>query len=137
MDDTWDSRGLDRSPGAGKTRLVRSLAKALGGDPLEVSSPTFVLIREYQARLPLYHFDAYRLSSSEEFEAIGASEYWEAGGVCLVEWADRVEDQLPEDRWTIRIEHLGPCERQFTIEPPAQHLSSLPRLESTIRDANA
>src|SRR5947209_16943385 len=77
--------------GAGKTHLVRAVAEGLGiRDSRVVSSPTFVLIQEYQARLPVYHFDAYRLPSSAEFAELGVNEYFEGDGVCLVEWADRV-----------------------------------------------
>src|SRR5947209_17822781 len=77
--------------GAGKTHLVRAVAEGLGiRDTRLVSSPTFVLIQEYPARLPIYHFDAYRLPSSAEFAELGVNEYFEGDGVCLVEWADRV-----------------------------------------------
>ena len=78
--------------GAGKTHLVRAIAEGLGiANPAAVTSPTFTLIHEYSARLPIYHFDAYRLNSADEFLDLGATEYYEAGGVCLIEWADRVE----------------------------------------------
>src|SRR5947208_10713503 len=78
--------------GAGKTHLVRAVAEGLGiADSRAVSSPTFVLIQEYDARLPIYHFDAYRLRGAAEFFDLGAHEYFEGKGVCLVEWADRVE----------------------------------------------
>src|SRR6266478_4915648 len=75
--------------GAGKTHLVRAVAEGLGiADSRVVSSPTFVLIQEYDARLPIYHFDAYRLRSAAEFAELGVNEYFEGDGVCLVEWAD-------------------------------------------------
>src|SRR5437867_9640444 len=74
--------------GAGKTQLVRAVAEGLGiADSRAVSSPTFVLIQEYAARLPIYHFDAYRLHGPREFFDLGAHEYFEGKGVCLVEWA--------------------------------------------------
>src|SRR5215472_8776139 len=77
--------------GAGKTHLVRALAEGLGiADSRVVSSPTFVLIQEYDARLPIYHFDAYRLKNPAEFANLGIEEYFAAEGVCLIEWADRV-----------------------------------------------
>src|SRR5438309_1318769 len=76
--------------GAGKTHLVRAVAEGLGiPDSRAVSSPTFVLIQEYDARLPIYHFDAYRLRGAGELFDLGAGEYFEGRGVCLVEWADR------------------------------------------------
>src|SRR6516164_7772954 len=75
--------------GSGKTQLTRAIAEGLGiADSRVVTSPTFVLVQEYQARLPIYHFDAYRLKSEAEFADLGAHEYFESNGVCLVEWAD-------------------------------------------------
>src|SRR5919206_909490 len=81
--------------GAGKTHLVRAVAEGLGADGRLVSSPTFVLIQEYRGRLPVYHFDAYRLRGEEEFLDLGALDYFEGDGVCLIEWADRVAGCLP------------------------------------------
>src|SRR5207302_6301782 len=75
--------------GAGKTHLVRAVAQGLGvADSRVVTSPTFVLIQEYAARLPIYHFDAYRLRGDAEFAELGVNEYFAADGVCLIEWAD-------------------------------------------------
>ena len=91
-----DVIGLVGTLGAGKTRLVRAVAEALGVDPGAIASPTFVLIHEYEARMPIYHFDAYRLGGPDDFDALGASDYWAEGeGVCLIEWADLVADRLP------------------------------------------
>jgi len=108
--------GLVGPLGAGKTRLTRAIAEALGVDPLTVSSPTFVLIHEYEGRVPVYHFDAYRLVGSEPFEALGVDDYWDAGGVCLVEWADRVAEVLPRTAWWIRIEPAGGTARRVSIQ---------------------
>src|SRR6266436_902014 len=77
--------GLIGQLGAGKTHLVRAIAEGLSiADSRVVSSPTFVLIQEYVARLPIYHFDAYRLKTEEEFCDLGVHEYFTAKGVCLV-----------------------------------------------------
>ncbi len=116
---------LDGPLGAGKTRLTRAIAEALGVDPREVASPTFVLIHEYEGTLPLFHFDAYRLPDAEAFDALGAADYFGAGGVCLIEWADRVADRLPPDAWSIRIAPLDPSRRVVTLTLPAITAESL------------
>lgn len=111
--------------GAGKTRFVRALARALGVEEGAVASPTFVLIHEYAGRLPIFHFDTYRLTSADAFEDLGAAEYFEAGGVCLIEWADRVADRLPPVHWRITIEVLGPTSRRFVLQAPIEHRDAL------------
>jgi tRNA threonylcarbamoyladenosine biosynthesis protein TsaE len=102
--------------GAGKTHLVRAVVEGLGADGRVVSSPTFVLIQEYNARLPVYHFDAYRLRSEAEFFDLGAQEYFEGDGVCLVEWADRVPGCLPREHLTVRLEITGETSRRAVVE---------------------
>src|SRR5207245_1125034 len=100
--------------GAGKTHLVRAISEGLGiSDSRVVSSPTFVLIQEYDARLPIYHFDAYRLRTEAEFFDLGAHEYFEGNGVCLVEWADRVEACLPDEYLRITMLPIGDTKRRM------------------------
>ena len=111
--------GLTGPLGAGKTRLVRAIAESLGVDPGAIASPTFVLIHEYEGRIPVYHFDVFRLESPQQFEDLGGADYWSAGGVCLIEWADRVRALLPVDTWQIRIEPLEPGRRRVEIDFPA------------------
>jgi tRNA threonylcarbamoyladenosine biosynthesis protein TsaE len=122
--------GLGGPLGAGKTRLVRALAEALGVDPGAIASPTFVLIHEYEGRIPVVHCDVYRLRSADEFEALGVDEYWNSGGVCLVEWADRVADRLPAGAWFCRIEPLGVESRRFVLALPRDDLRA--RLEELL-----
>lgn len=101
--------------GAGKTRLVQALASAAGVDRRDVVSPTFVLVHEYHGRLPIYHFDAYRLRDDDEFLQLGAEEYFAGRGWVLVEWADRVERCLPVEYLEIVI-HIGSGEtRRFEV----------------------
>ena len=101
--------------GAGKTRLVQSVAEGMGVPRSECVSPTFMLINEYHGQLPIYHFDAYRVKDEDEFLELGADEYFEGSGVTLVEWGERVERCLPPERLEIRIEPSGESERQFTF----------------------
>ncbi|MBI3508751.1 MAG: tRNA (adenosine(37)-N6)-threonylcarbamoyltransferase complex ATPase subunit type 1 TsaE [Chlamydiia bacterium] len=79
--------------GAGKTTFVKGLALGLGIEE-PIVSPTFVYLNLYAGRLPLYHFDLYRLKSKEDFEALGFSEYFFKGGICAIEWPERIE--IPE-----------------------------------------
>ncbi|HYV39800.1 MAG TPA: tRNA (adenosine(37)-N6)-threonylcarbamoyltransferase complex ATPase subunit type 1 TsaE [Gemmataceae bacterium] len=103
--------------GAGKTHMVRAIAEGLGiADSSVVSSPTFVLIQEYDARLPIYHFDAYRLNGPAELFDLGVHEYFEGKGVCLVEWADRVEACLSADHLRVTLEITGETSRRLQIE---------------------
>src|SRR6266540_6127853 len=95
--------------GAGKTHLTRALAEGLGvRNPAAVNSPTFVLIQEYPGPVPVYHFDAYRLSGPREFAELGVEEYFAGDGVCVVEWADRVADVMPAERLTVSLHVTGP-----------------------------
>ena len=120
--------GLIGQLGAGKTRLVRAIAEGLGiADSRAVSSPTFVLIQEYRARLPIYHFDAYRLHSEAEFFDLGAHEYFQGQGVCLVEWADRVMGCMPAERLAVHIQVTGPSSRRFVMEAFGERYHELVR----------
>lgn len=87
--------------GMGKTAFIRGMAAGLDVTD-HVSSPTFALVHEYRGRLPLYHFDMYRVTSWEDLYSTGFFDYLEAGGVCAVEWSENIEQALPEQ--TIRIE---------------------------------
>lgn len=102
--------------GAGKTRFVRAFAAAAGADPAQVASPTFMLIHEYEARWPIYHFDTYRLGDAGEFLDLGWDEISSGDGVCCVEWADRVSDVLPDDHLRIEITATGDTERQLQFQ---------------------
>lgn len=88
--------------GMGKTAFTRGLARGLGcGD--RVTSPTFTIVNEYEGRIPLFHFDMYRLPDADALFDIGWEDYLGRGGVCAVEWSERVEDALPEDTVWVRI----------------------------------
>lgn len=101
--------------GAGKTAFTRGLARGLGCDE-PVTSPTYTIVNEYlSGRLPLFHFDMYRLTSADDLWDIGWEDYLERGGICAVEWSENVADAM-EDAIRIRIEKLGDEERRITIE---------------------
>ena len=107
---------LEGDLGAGKTVLVGGLAAGLG-QSAEVQSPTFTIQRIYQdpeARLPLYHFDCYRLANGEDFRNAGLEDYLTAGGVSVLEWAEIVQDVLPEDAWWMRLERRTGDEPAWT-----------------------
>ena len=101
--------------GAGKTAFTRGLARGLGSTEL-VTSPTYTIVNEYLGgRLPLFHFDMYRLASSDDLWDIGWEDYLERNGICAVEWSENVADAL-EDPIFITIEKLGEESRRITIE---------------------
>ncbi len=101
--------------GAGKTAFTRGLARGLG-IPMQVTSPTYTLVNEYSGgRVELFHFDMYRLGSSEELFDIGWEDYLLRGGVCAVEWSENVADAMEDAIW-VRIRRLEDDCRQIDIE---------------------
>ena len=107
--------------GAGKTALVRGIAQGLGASPATVTSPTFVVIHEYdQGRLPLAHVDLYRIRTPHELESTGLIEYFSGQTVTAIEWADKGLAALPQDRIEITLDHRTPQSRtvQFRATGP-------------------
>lgn len=101
--------------GAGKTAFTRGLAKGLGASE-PVTSPTYTIVNEYlSGRIPLFHFDMYRLGSSEDLFDIGWEDYLERGGVCALEWSENVADAL-ENPIRVQLEKTGESSRRITIE---------------------
>lgn len=90
--------------GAGKTTMTQSLAKSLEVDDY-ITSPTFTIVNEYEGKMPLYHFDVYRIGSSEEMYDIGFDEYINGDGVCIIEWANLIEDILPDEYLYIEMNY--------------------------------
>lgn len=118
--------------GAGKTTLTRGIAEGLGCDKSMVASPTFALVHEYPGRVPIYHFDVYRLPNLQAFLDLGAEDYFRGDGVCLVEWADRVEPALPNDCLRIKLAHDGDGRRMIIDcdhEPASKVIEELSKVE--------
>lgn len=110
-----DVIGLSGELGAGKTQFVRGLAEQLGADGRAVSSPTFVIMQEYDADPPVLHIDAYRIESLDEVAALGWTEELVGDSVSVIEWADRIAEELPADRLEITIAHRDPTRRELTL----------------------
>ncbi|HNW27863.1 MAG TPA: tRNA (adenosine(37)-N6)-threonylcarbamoyltransferase complex ATPase subunit type 1 TsaE [Spirochaetota bacterium] len=103
--------------GAGKTIVAKGIARGMGITD-EITSPTFTLMEIYEAAVPLYHFDLYRISSHDELDQLFFEEYWEGDGISVIEWADRALDRLPASRITVTIGYMNETSRSITIEYP-------------------
>lgn len=101
--------------GAGKTAFVRGLARGLG-IVSRVTSPTFTIVNEYPGKIPLFHFDMYRLSGSDELYEIGWEDYLDRGGICICEWSEIAPDAFPESAINVYISKLGDNEREIKID---------------------
>ena len=110
---------LDGDLGTGKTTFTKGFAKGLGISSM-VNSPTFLIVQEYRdGRMPLFHFDAYRIEEPEEMEEIGFRDYVDGGGVCIIEWASRIDELIPEGSIRIRMlrdDDKGADYRRIEIE---------------------
>jgi tRNA threonylcarbamoyladenosine biosynthesis protein TsaE len=100
--------------GAGKTTLIQGIAKGLGITNY-VTSPTFTIINEFKGRLPLYHVDLYRLEHID-VEDIALDEYFEKGGITVIEWADKIKDLLPKNAKEIKIKIKGVNKRSISLK---------------------
>lgn len=109
-----DIVALNGDLGAGKTTLTKSLGLGLGVEEY-ITSPTFSLINEYRGRLPVYHFDVYRLENVEELDDLGFDEYFFGGGVCIIEWAEKIEKMLPKGTIILDI-RSGADEDKRTVD---------------------
>lgn len=116
--------------GAGKTLFVKGLAVGLGFEG-PVTSPTFTLQHVYEGRLPLYHFDWYRLDSAKEAEDLGFYEWAEKGGVTAVEWGDKFPKLFPQATLKLSLEVLGEEKRRVFVEAASE--ASIPRVEELVR----
>jgi len=107
--------------GSGKTVLTKGVAKGLGvKNPRYVNSPTFVIIKEYRGRLPLYHFDLYRLDRSSIIDAENFEEYFYGDGVTVIEWADKIRYLLPKKHIEVKLSVAGESKRKIEIKRKGQ-----------------
>lgn len=113
---------LEGDLGAGKTTFTKGIAAGLG-IRRTVNSPTFTIIKEYHGRLPLFHMDVYRIQDS--YEDLGFDEYFEGGGVTIVEWSKMIQEQLPPDYLEVTIIHQGDQIRKLEFNPKGQRYESL------------
>ncbi len=103
--------------GAGKTTFIKGLISSLTGcSPDEITSPTFNYLHIYEGKIPVYHFDLYRLATAEQFEGAGFSEYLQMNGICCLEWAEKIESKLPVGTIRITLEHQGLDSRLIVIK---------------------
>ena len=93
---------LNGELGAGKTTMTKSIGLGLGVEDY-ITSPTFALINEYEGKCPIYHFDVYRLEEVEDLFDLGFDDYFFGNGICIIEWAEKIEKLLPEDRLVLII----------------------------------
>jgi len=116
---------LSGNLGSGKTTLAKGIAKGLNIDPVKVNSPTFVIMNAYEGRLPLYHFDLYRLNKMQEMGVIGYDEFLYGEGVSLIEWGERLEKLLPKEFLNVKIVQSDVSERQFCFEAVGKKYKSM------------
>lgn len=105
---------LDGELGSGKTIFTKGIANALGITE-SITSPTFTIIKEYDGELPLYHMDVYRLNGN--VEGTGIEEYFNKGGVVVIEWSDMIKDILPEERLEIKFRVIDEDKRLLVLKP--------------------
>lgn len=100
--------------GAGKTTLIQGIAEGMGVNDY-VTSPTFIIINEYQGRMPFYHIDLYRLEDLSEIEDLGIEEYFDRGGVCVIEWAEKLKELTPQRAERIELSVVSENERKICV----------------------
>lgn len=111
-----DVLGFYGELGSGKTMMIKGIAMGLGvNEENLVKSPSFIMINEYKGRYPIYHIDLYRIKNSEELLSIGLDDYLYGDGVCLIEWAEKAEGDLPESVIKIELEVIDPEQRKVKI----------------------
>lgn len=114
--------------GVGKTAFAKALAEGLGVKE-HVTSPTFTIIKEYEGELPFYHIDAYRLEDSEE--DMGFDEYFYGNGITVIEWAQFIDDFLPNERLEVTMTYINEHEREWVLKPMGKHYEQIVKALTT------
>jgi tRNA threonylcarbamoyladenosine biosynthesis protein TsaE len=115
--------------GSGKTCLTQGMAKGLGVEEnVPVVSPTFTLINEYPGKIPLIHLDVYRLSGPRDLEDMGYEEYFEGGGIIVIEWAEKIRDILPAKTLFVSMRYIDENTREMILEGPGEKIRKLEEL---------
>ena len=115
--------------GSGKTCLTQGLAKGLGVEEnVPVVSPTFTLINEYPGKIPLIHLDVYRLSGPRDLEDMGYEEYFEGGGIIVIEWAEKIRDILPAKTLFVGMRYIDENTREMILEGPGDKIRKIEEL---------
>ena len=106
--------------GAGKTTFVKGMAKAFKVNLKQVNSPTFVLMNYYKGKLPIYHFDFYRLASAKEIDTLDLDEYLYGQGIVVIEWPERLGEYKPDQYYLVEFQHKGEHRRKICISYPSK-----------------
>jgi tRNA threonylcarbamoyladenosine biosynthesis protein TsaE len=112
--------------GSGKTTFVKGLAQAFKVPFKKVNSPTFVLMNYYKGKLPIYHFDLYRLGNPKEIDTLDLDDYFYGEGISVIEWPERIGEHLPERYYLVEFQHKGENQRKICISYPSK-----PQLKSS------
>lgn len=123
---------LEGDLGSGKTTLIKGIAKGLNISAAKVNSPTFVLMNAYEGRLPLYHFDLYRLEHVHEISSIGYEEFLYGDGVAVIEWAERLGELAPREYLRVELAHKGESERSIKFSAVGERCSRIIKEAVTI-----
>lgn len=121
-----DLVALSGELGGGKTCFVRGIVAALAPQAADlVASPTYALMHEYPGEVPIYHFDCYRLRGGDDAFELGMQEQFQGSGICLLEWPERIGEELPAQRLEVLFEHGGDDLRRITLTPHGQRARRL------------
>lgn len=115
IDNSIDFIALYGDLGAGKTAFTRGIASVVAPDAA-VCSPTYAIVNEYKGKIPLFHFDMYRIEDEDSLDSIGFYDYFSRGGIIVTEWSERIEDSLPDEYLRVELKKVGENSRRITVE---------------------